>query len=469
MNGKHITVPTSSYSKMHCIVITLFSLIFVPFFAGADENIIRAGGNRAHPPFEFLDETGQPAGFAIDLTQAVAQTMGFAVNLELSSCTEAQARLEYGIVDILASMYRSPSRQGTIDFSQPYYTTDYRLFTHKESGIQGLQDISSLRIATLADEPVQEFLIARGLASNIIILNDPNDLFQSLVDNKADCAVFAATDGQRIIKRAAFSTLTALPAPLFSAEYCMVVRKGNDSLLASINEGISILKANGKYDRLYQRWFGTSEKNIDDTASGIIAALIAVLTTVSAVLLTRLKTSRQPARLSADERSEALKRRAELDVKLQDALSLPEDPIEPEPVAQPIKARVVVAEDEAINRMYLKRLLEKAGYEVRAAVDGQAALEAASERTWDFILMDVSMPRMDGLEATRRIRALEAERNSPHIPIIALTAHAYAEDREACTQAGMDGFLPKPFTEPALWEEVSRIAENRIAPSPPGR
>lgn len=118
--------------------------------------------------------------------------------------------------------------------------------------------------------------------------------------------------------------------------------------------------------------------------------------------------------------------------------------------------RAIIAEDEAINRIYLKRVLESAGWEVVQAVDGQAALEAAEEGPWDFVLMDVSMPRMDGLEATRRIRASESGKGSARVPIIALTAHAYAEDRLACADAGMDGFLSKPFTEAALWAEVRR-------------
>ena len=118
--------------------------------------------------------------------------------------------------------------------------------------------------------------------------------------------------------------------------------------------------------------------------------------------------------------------------------------------------KAIVAEDEAINRLYLKRVLEAAGVEVRQAIDGKSALDAASDGPWSFILMDVSMPRMDGLEATRLIRAQEAERGAAHIPIIALTAHSSAEDREACARAGMDGFLSKPFSEQVLWAEVDR-------------
>ncbi|PKL07641.1 MAG: hypothetical protein CVV51_13075, partial [Spirochaetae bacterium HGW-Spirochaetae-7] len=131
--------------------------------------------------------------------------------------------------------------------------------------------------------------------------------------------------------------------------------------------------------------------------------------------------------------------------------------------------KAIVAEDEAINRIHLKRVLETAGIEVRQAVDGKAALDAASDGSWSFILMDVSMPRMDGLEATRSIRALEAARGAGHVPIIALTAHSTAEDREACARAGMDGFLSKPFSEQALWLEVDKtIATLGTSSAPQG-
>jgi len=474
MNDKHHNPSPSAHFMQRFISIALITFIFSSIPAVADERIIRVGGDRAYPPFEFLDETGQPAGFNIDLVRAVARTMGLTLQIELSSWSEARARLDHGIVDMLAGMYASPLRLTTTDFSQPYYNTDYSLFTRKGSGISGLEDIRSLRIAVQNGDLGHEFLVAQGMESNLITLNDRLELFQALIDGKADCAIFSATAGWLVLGEAAFSTLEPVAIPLFRADYCMAVRKGNTALLASIDEGLAILKANGEYDRLYRRWFGHSDEPQENSALGLSAAIIIMISTLSAVALTRLKIRRQPGRRSADDLSAAAKRRIELDTQLQNALSLPEQFQEAQPVMEPLKARVIVAEDEAINRMYLKRVLEKAGYEVRAAADGQAALEAASEKNWDFILMDVSMPRMDGLEATRRIRALEAERNTPRIPIIALTAHAYDEDREACARAGMDGFLPKPFTEPALWAEVSRIAESRKAEgratlSPPGR
>ncbi len=115
------------------------------------------------------------------------------------------------------------------------------------------------------------------------------------------------------------------------------------------------------------------------------------------------------------------------------------------------KLRILLAEDQKINRKIVSGLLSKYKWEIVEAVDGQEALEKASNEHFDLILMDVQMPRLDGYEATRQIRAQEKENN--HIPIIAMTAHAMKGDKEKCLAAGMDHYLTKPINT----EEVVKI------------
>lgn len=123
---------------------------------------------------------------------------------------------------------------------------------------------------------------------------------------------------------------------------------------------------------------------------------------------------------------------------------------------------VLVAEDEAINRLYLSRVLQSTGLKVIAVKDGAAAYEEATKDVRpDFILMDLTMPRLNGLEASVRIRSFEAEGGLARVPIIALTAHARTEDRKACADAGMDGFIMKPLAEQSLWDEISRVLAER--------
>ena len=116
---------------------------------------------------------------------------------------------------------------------------------------------------------------------------------------------------------------------------------------------------------------------------------------------------------------------------------------------------ILVAEDNEINALLARALLTKLGHRPTIAASGAAAiacwLAARSAGTpYDRVLMDLHMPGMDGLEATRRIRALEEEDNAPRTPIIALTANASAEDRDACLAAGMDSFLVKPLDREQL-------------------
>ncbi|QNM96254.1 hybrid sensor histidine kinase/response regulator [Chitinimonas koreensis] len=117
--------------------------------------------------------------------------------------------------------------------------------------------------------------------------------------------------------------------------------------------------------------------------------------------------------------------------------------------------RILLAEDNPVNRRLATRLLEQQGHRVTVAEDGEAAVARAVAETFDLILMDMLMPRMDGLEATRLIRA--GEPAGRRTPIIALTANAMAGTREDCLQAGMDGYVSKPIQAQALAAEMARL------------
>ena len=118
--------------------------------------------------------------------------------------------------------------------------------------------------------------------------------------------------------------------------------------------------------------------------------------------------------------------------------------------------RVLVADDNATNRLLARRMLEKLGAQVETAADGAEAVARASEEAYDLILMDCAMPELDGIQATQRIRALAGPRG--RVPIVALTALASQSDREFCLSHGMDGYIVKPFSLGALRETLARLA-----------
>jgi PAS domain S-box-containing protein len=115
-------------------------------------------------------------------------------------------------------------------------------------------------------------------------------------------------------------------------------------------------------------------------------------------------------------------------------------------------ARILLAEDNEINRRIAMHILEKAGYRVEAVPNGRTAVEAMAQSSFDLVLMDVQMPEMDGLEATTMIRRLEGA--SRHVPIIAMTASATAGDRQRCLGVGMDDYISKPVRREQLLKAI---------------
>ncbi len=132
-----------------------------------------------------------------------------------------------------------------------------------------------------------------------------------------------------------------------------------------------------------------------------------------------------------------------------------------EDVGPQTRYRILLVEDEAVNQLATKRLLEFQGHEVHTAGDGQEALQALRERVFDLVLMDVQMPVMDGITATRIIRESPEFAAVSTTPIVALTAYAMGGDRERFLNAGMDDYLSKPVEEEVLNDVIRRVMSNR--------
>ena len=127
--------------------------------------------------------------------------------------------------------------------------------------------------------------------------------------------------------------------------------------------------------------------------------------------------------------------------------------------------RVLVAEDNEVSRTVVVRLLERQGCEVHAVHSGREVLDRLDDDTYDLILMDLEMPEIGGLEATRRIRRRE-EGSDSHIPIVALTAHAFTEDQQRCREAGMDGYVAKPLRRDILVQAMLDVLPGGGVASP---
>ncbi|MBS2001655.1 MAG: response regulator [Candidatus Obscuribacterales bacterium] len=126
------------------------------------------------------------------------------------------------------------------------------------------------------------------------------------------------------------------------------------------------------------------------------------------------------------------------------------------------ETRVLVVEDDKSNQIVFSTLLKNMGLDFDLAETGRQAVQAVRERTYSIILMDIRMPELDGLEATKTIRSLGSV-NGKQIPIVAVTAQAMDGDKERCIWAGMSDYLSKPFTR----EELEKTIRHWLGPSEP--
>ncbi|MEM1381482.1 MAG: response regulator [Pseudomonadota bacterium] len=140
-------------------------------------------------------------------------------------------------------------------------------------------------------------------------------------------------------------------------------------------------------------------------------------------------------------------------------------PEEPETISNPTgeEVRILIAEDNRVNQLVVTNMIAGLGFELEIAENGRIAVEKFKENRPDLIIMDVSMPEMDGLEATKAIRAYERDHEFGRVPIIAATAHAMEEDRKRCRNAGMDDYIAKPLRQDAILGKIRKWLSEDVA------
>lgn len=680
--------------------------VFVPLSAsqGASNGLsgeeVLVRGDWGYPPFEYLNDAGEPEGFNIDILTRIAEIMGIDLRISLGPWDEVRREIEQGEIDALAGMYRTDERDEKVDFSIPHFISSFGVFVPEDSDMRSVDDIRDRRILVQAQDLGHDYLVENDIGSEIVTVDSWDAVLPALVDGEADCAVMGMIQGMRLLRDEGFRSVRVLSEPLLQRSYCIAVREGDRELLQLFNEGLNLLKTSGEYDEIYEEWFGIYESRIsvNPTVVRALAAGILVLALVlvvialwtrslrrqvhkqtaslreameqleqanetkdrflagvshelrtplhgimgmvelmektdldseQAALTATMKTATgqlhrvlsdlidisriDSGKLSLEESAFSLgdltdwiapilsraaqAKGLELSISVDgdrdttlvadkerivqvilnfadnaikntdagrvdvhivhEARAADEDAAEGEaagddgaitvrvrdtgrgidpadrrrifsaftqledstgtltpglglglsivksitelmggsidvqsihgegstftvrlPVAggetprQPERTperaetalaggqgprRVLIAEDEAINRLYLEHLLSAHGWETTAATNGEEALEKLAVSAYDLVFMDLSMPKLGGLEATRRIRERESRNDSARTPVIALTAHAYRENQQECLDAGMDGFVTKPFNESALWQEIERV------------
>ncbi len=265
-------------------LITLF-FCCVAFMTNAlaNDKIIVVGGDHNYPPYEFINNNGEPDGYNTELTYAIAQVMGLDVNVALSSWDEMKWDLESGNIDLLQGISYSEERAELLDFSPPHSLIHQSVFARVGSpSISQLSELAGKSVIVQSGGIMAERMESSGIDVRLIYVDTHAAALRMLSAGKYDYAFVANLPGLYLGKELSLSNVEPVGKPLSSQRYGYAVLKGNADLLAKFNEGLAILKNTGKQQEIYNKWFGSY------TESGLNWQKISLFIVIASVLFTSI-------------------------------------------------------------------------------------------------------------------------------------------------------------------------------------
>jgi len=240
------------------------------------------GGDNSFAPFEYLDEKGEARGFDIDILRAVAEVMGLKIDIRLGPWEEVRDELGEGRIDALAGMRYSEERDIVFDFSAPYLINTSAVFVRKGSPIRTLKDLEGKEILVQRGDIMDDFVRKMEFSSKIISVGDQIQALRLLSSGKHDAALCNRLAGLHLIHRYGLNNLRTTGIGFSGGAYGFAVAEGNLALLARLDEGLRILKATGRYDAIYEKWFGLYERKATQRdllryAIGILGPILLLL------------------------------------------------------------------------------------------------------------------------------------------------------------------------------------------------
>lgn len=267
---------------LRLLLISLY-LLFTQSQASArnlePDQVVIIGGDYSYPPYEFLDENGQPSGYNVELTQAIAEVMGMKVEFRFSDWAEVRQALVSGEIDALQGMVSSPERNQTFDFSPPHAIIHQSIFARRnEPRATSLQQLRGKEVVVQNNGIMHDYLLQNDVGARLVTVETHADALRQLSAGKHDYALVANLPGLYLGQELGLSNILPVGKPFQAQHYGYAVLKGNADLLAQFSEGLAILKNTGRQQQIYNKWLGPlQEQSLPWKQLGKLAALLSAL------------------------------------------------------------------------------------------------------------------------------------------------------------------------------------------------
>ena len=310
----------------HFLILLITLILLAAGAASGDvpagnDKIIVVGGNRDYPPYEFLDKEGNPAGYNVDLTKAIADVMGMKVKFRLGDWVDVRKALDTRDVDVLQGMSYSEGRAKVVDFSLPHTIVNHSIFgRYGVAVVSSLEDLEGKEVAFHGLGFIHDYLTERKLNVKAVLTDTPAGALRLLASGKNDYAVVASLPATYLIKELRLTNVVPIARSVISVKYCYAVKKGNTELLARFNEGLAILKQTGQYQAIYDKWLGVLEPHGFPRAViikyGSILTVLFVLLLAGSLLWSRTLKKQVAIRTAALEQEVHERKRAAEELRL---------------------------------------------------------------------------------------------------------------------------------------------------------
>lgn len=305
------------------IALLLLLLSLIPCIAFAADGVrpkrtIVVGGNSAYPPYEYLDREGKPAGFAVDLTRAIADIMGFEVKIILgASWTDMRAALERGEVDVLQGISYSEERDKTLDFSPPHSYVSHSIFSHRHAKpVHSLDELQGKSVILLGRGIMHDYFAQAGYQINPVPAATVAEALKMLSEGKLDYAVLATLPARHTIADLGIQDVEIAARSIDTKKYCYAVKEGNRDVIELFTEGMALLKRSGRYKELQDKWLPTSETHPWVARHGWIVVAALLLGLAASIVWSRSLRQQVALRTAALEREVEKRKRAAEELRL---------------------------------------------------------------------------------------------------------------------------------------------------------
>lgn len=285
----------------YCCWIFIFILLMHGNGLRANESktTIVVRGDIYYPPFEFINEEGEPDGFNVELFKLIAKDLGLKYTLQLEPWASVWSDLESGKADVILGMMVSERRAEKINFGIPHSVMTHGIFTHKGTHFKTIDDLKGKEVIVQNQDRMHELLIENQITDKIITANSQYEALKWLSEGKYDAALLGNFQGAHLIKKHKFKNIEICTSNIEPQKYAMGITKSNDELLWLLNMGLYQLKANGEYDKLYHKWFDVYENRSIlkryQFPIGIAGSILVIL--IVAILLFRYRIKKATAAL----------------------------------------------------------------------------------------------------------------------------------------------------------------------------